>query len=156
MAGRISGISTFQSGANETSQSWNLNYAQANLTQTVGTTTTTLAYYDNVHLLGTPDFTLQPTITCNPKKALTAPHEYLNPACFAPASANGGFGTGGMPNLAVRVLAKRPFADEELQDQRAAKPPVPFCHVRLLNHDLPLFTTGDSNLHASFNAHKAN
>ncbi len=150
---QISGISTFQSGANETSQSWNLNYAQANLTQTVGTTTTTLAYYDNVHLLGTPDFTLQPTITCNPKKGLTAPHEYLNPACFAPASANGGFGTGGMPNLAGPAFWQSDLSlmkNFKISERQSLQ--FRFAAFDFLNHDLPSFTTGDSNLHASFNA----
>jgi len=151
---QISGITTFQSGANETSQSWNLNYSQANLTQTnPDGTTTTLAYYDNVHLLGTPDFTQQPTITCNPKKGLTLPHEYLNPNCFAPATANGGFGTGGMPYLPGPMFWQsdlslmKNFRITERQNLQFR-----FAAFNFLNHDLPSFTSGDSNLHASFNA----
>jgi hypothetical protein len=33
-------------------------------------------------ILGTPDVNLQPVLTCNPKSNL-APHQYLNPSCFA-------------------------------------------------------------------------
>ena len=154
---QISGITTLQSGANETSQSWNLNYAQANATTstTVGgvTTTTTTVYNDNIHLLGTQDFTLQPTITCNPKKGLTLPHEYLNPNCFAPATANGGFGTGGMPYLngpmfwQTDLSLMKNFKITEHQNLQFR-----FAAFNFLNHDLPSFTSGDSNLHANFNA----
>jgi len=149
---QISGISTFESGANLTSQSWNLNYTQANLTQTVNGTTTVLAYYDNVHLLGTPDFTQQPTITCNPKRGLTG-HEYLNPSCFAPAAANGGFGTGGMPYLAGPMFwqsdlsVMKNFKITERQNLQFR-----FAAFNFLNHDLRSFSTGDTNLYATFNA----
>jgi hypothetical protein len=148
---QISGITTLQSGANLTSQSWNLNYTRANLTKTVGTTTTTLAYYDNVHLLGTPDFTLQPLITCNPKKGL-GPHQYLNPSCFAPAPANG-FGTGGMPYLAGPMFWQsdlslmKNFKITEHQNLQFR-----FAAFNFMNHDLTSFSSGDTNLYASFNA----
>ncbi|MGO9275369.1 MAG: carboxypeptidase regulatory-like domain-containing protein [Terriglobia bacterium] len=155
---QISGITTLQSGANETSQSWNLNYSQANLTHTVtnpdGTTSTiTDKYFDNIHLLGTGDFTQQPTITCNPKKGLTLPHEYLNPNCFAPATANGGFGTGGMPYLAGPMFWQsdlslmKNFRISERQNLQFR-----FAAFNFLNHDLPSFTSGDSDLHATFDA----
>jgi len=150
---QISGITTFQSGANLTDQSWTLNYSQSNLTSTVNGTTTTLAYYDNVHMLGTPDFNLQPTITCNPKKGLTAPHEYLNPKCFAPATANGGYGTGGMPYLngpmfwQTDLSLMKNFKITEHQNLQFR-----FAAFNFLNHDLRSFTSGDSNLHANFNA----
>ena len=148
---QISGITTLQSGANLTSQSWNLNYSRANLTQTVGGVTTTLAYYDNVHLLGTPDFTLQPLITCNPKKGL-GPHQYLNPSCFAPAPANG-FGTGGMPYLAGPMFWQsdlslmKNFKITEHQNLQFR-----FAAFNFMNHDLTSFSSGDTNLYASFNA----
>lgn len=150
---QISGITTLQSGANLTSQSWNLNYARANLTKTVGTTTTTLAYYDTVHLLGTPDFTLQPLITCNPKQGLAQwKHQYLNPNCFAPAPANG-FGTGGMPYLPGPMFWQsdlslmKNFKITERQNLQFR-----FAAFNFMNHDLRSFTSGDTNLYATFNA----
>ena len=154
---QISGITTFQSGANLTSQSWNLNYARSNLTETINNpdgsqTTKTLAYYDNIHLLGTPDFTLQPLITCNPRKGLTAPHEYLNPSCFQPAPSNG-YGTGGMPDLAgpmfwqSDIALMKNFRINERQNLQFR-----FAAFNFMNHDLPSFTSGDNNLHLNFNA----
>ncbi|MGD0009044.1 MAG: carboxypeptidase-like regulatory domain-containing protein [Terriglobia bacterium] len=148
---QISGITTLQSGANLTSQNWDLNYSRANLTQTVGKTTTTLAYYDNVHLLGTPDFTLQPLITCNPKHGL-GPHQYLNPNCFAPAPANG-YGTGGMPYLPGPMFWQsdlslmKNFKITEHQNLQFR-----FAAFNFMNHDLRSFTSGDTNLYATFNA----
>ena len=158
---QISGITTLQSGANETSQSWNLNYSQANATTstTVGgvTTTTTTAYYDNIHMLGTPDFTQQPTITCNPKKGLTLPHEYFNPNCFGSAALNGGFGTGGMPYLNGPMFWQsdlslmKNFKITEHQNLQFR-----FAAFNFMNHDLPSFTTGDNNLHLSLDANGKN
>ena len=148
---QISGITTLQSGANLTSQSWDLNYSRDNLTQTVGGTTTTLAYFDNVHLLGTQDFTLQPLITCDPKKGLGL-HQYLNPSCFAPAPANG-YGTGGMPYLKGPMFWQsdlslmKNFKITERQNLQFR-----FAAFNFMNHDLRSFTSGDSNLHATFNA----
>ncbi|MGO8814801.1 MAG: carboxypeptidase regulatory-like domain-containing protein [Terriglobia bacterium] len=154
---QISGITTLQSGANETAQSWDLNYSEANPTtsSTVGgvTTTTTTAYYDNAHLLGTQDFTQQPTITCNAKKGLTMPHEYFNPSCVAPATASGGFGTGGMPYLNGPMFWQsdlslmKNFKFKEHQGLQFR-----FAAFDFMNHDLPSFTTGDSNLQAVFNS----
>jgi len=152
---QISGITTLQSGANETSQNWDLNYSQANATTSTTvngtTTTTTTAYYDNVHLLGTQDFTLQPTIICNPKKGLSLPHEYFNPSCFAPATAGGGFGTGGMPYLNGPMFWQsdlslmKNFKITEHQNLQFR-----FAAFNFMNHDLPSFTSGDSGLHLNF------
>jgi hypothetical protein len=155
---QISGITTLQSGANLTSQTdgWYLNYSRANATtsSTVNgvTTTTTTAYYDNVHLLGTPDLQLQPLITCNPKKGLTLPHEYLNANCFSPAPANG-YGTGGMPYLNGPMFWQsdlslmKNFRVTEHQNLQFR-----FAAFNFMNHDLRSFTSGDQNLYATFNS----
>ena len=153
---QISGITTLQGGANLTSQSWNLNYAQANLTHTVtnpdGTNTTiTDKYFDNIHLLGTPDFTLQPLITCNPKQGLTQPHEYLNPSCFQPAPSNG-FGTGGMPYLKGPMFWQSDISllkNVKINERQSLQ--FRFAAFNFMNHDLPSFTSGDNNLHLNFN-----
>ena len=152
---QISGITTLQSGANLTAQTngWYLNYTRANLTQqNPDGTTTTLAYYDNVHLLGTPDFTLQPLITCNPKQGLTLPHEYLNPNCFAPAPANG-YGTGGMPYLKGPMFWQSDLSlmkNFKITERQSLQ--FRFAAFNFMNHDLPSFTSGDQNLYATFSA----
>jgi hypothetical protein len=101
--------------------------------------------------LGTQDFTQQPTITCNPKKGLSLPHEYFNPSCFAPATADGGFGTGGMPYLNGPMFWQsdlslmKNFKITEHQNLQFR-----FAAFNFMNHDLPSFTTGDSGLHLNF------
>jgi hypothetical protein len=86
----LSGITQVQSGAQLSAQSGvNLNF---NLQQgAVG------ANQDNNHLLGSPDITLYPLITCNPISNLSE-NQFLNPDCFAPNPA-GQLGTAGVPYM---------------------------------------------------------
>ncbi len=75
---QISGVTQVQSGANLTGQrgqTFGLNtngYKIPGTTYNVSTTS----------LLGTPNITLSPLVTCNPTSNL-APNQYLNPSCFA-------------------------------------------------------------------------
>jgi len=87
---QISGITQVQSGAQMAVQgnaNLNFNLQQGNIG----------ANQDSVHLLGTPDITLYPLITCNPTQGLTK-DQFMNPNCFSPAP-NGALGTGGMPYM---------------------------------------------------------
>jgi hypothetical protein len=75
---QISGITQIQSGVNLTGQrapnfSLNLNSAKI-----PGTTYNISA----TSILGTPNITLMPIITCNPAQHL-GPNQYLNPGCFS-------------------------------------------------------------------------
>lgn len=81
----ISGITTIQAGPNmQTGVSFSPNYY---LQGTFGPNNLPV---NNQVLLGTPDVSLQPTLTCNPSSHL-ASHQYVNGACFAlPASGTNG------------------------------------------------------------------
>jgi hypothetical protein len=83
----ISGITNLQSGPNlQAVYSPNLN-----MSGYVGPVTDTTAQtIDNKTLLGTPDITLMPTVTCNPTAGLQK-HQFVNGACFgiAPYGQNG-------------------------------------------------------------------
>jgi len=74
---QISGVVQLQSGPNLTGQrgqtfSLNLNGAKIpGTTQNISATS----------LLGTPNITLSPILTCDPRSGL-APHQYINPSCF--------------------------------------------------------------------------
>jgi hypothetical protein len=82
----ISGITTLQSGPNmQTGVSFSPDfYVQG----TVGSTNP--VNVSNQVILGTPDVSLQPVLTCDPRSHLGS-HQYVNGACFALPS----FGTNG-------------------------------------------------------------
>jgi hypothetical protein len=151
---QISGISTFESGANLTENysttNLNMNYSRDNGTAPNGST----IYYDNIHTVGTPNVTLQPLVTCNPRTRVSSmkPNQYLNPACFAPAPTNG-LGTGGMPYLPGPMFwnsdlsLMKNFRISEHQSLQFR-----FAAFNFMNHDLTSFSANDSNLYLHFNS----
>jgi hypothetical protein len=89
----ISGITNIQSGGDmQTGVSFSPDF---NLQGTLGGANNSQAIpVNNQAILGTPDVSLQPTLTCNPGKSLSS-HQYLNGSCFGlPA-----FGTNGQDIL---------------------------------------------------------
>jgi hypothetical protein len=137
---QISGITQIESGAQMTSQSpsggLNFNYSGP---------------LGSIQALGTPDITLYPLITCNPRSGLQH-NQYLNPNCFAPAPV-GSLGTGGLPylpgpmfwNTDISLLKSFKITERQgLQFRFAAFNP--------LNHPLLSFDNGDNNLKAIFNS----
>jgi len=146
---QISGITQIQSGAQLTSQSGtNLNF---NLQQgNVGPN------QDNVHLLGTPDVTLYPVITCNPAQGL-AKNQFINPNCFAPNPA-GQLGTASMPYLPGPMYWNSDLTllkTLKLSERQALQ--FRFAAFNFLNHDLLSFVNNDNNLKLTFDsAGKAN
>ena len=104
-----------------------------------------------VALVGSPDVSVYPVITCNPKSGLHS-HQFANPDCFAlPSGTN--YGNGRMPYLngpmywnSDATLIKR-FQIKEKQNLE-----VRFSGFNFLNHALPSFTGGDNNLHLNFNS----
>jgi hypothetical protein len=145
---QISGITTIESGANLTSQSWNLNYSRDNGTAEDGST----IFYDNIHTLGTNAITLQPLVTCSPMGGGKL-HQYLNPACFQPAPTNGTLGTGGMPYLGGPMYwnsdlsLMKNFKITERQNLQFR-----IAAFNFMNHSLWSFTTNDNNLLLHFDA----
>lgn len=133
---QISGITQISSGAQLTSQAGtNLNFS---LTQN-GTN------QDNVHLLGTPDITLYPLITCNPAKGLTK-NQFINPNCFAPNPA-GQLGTASMPYLPGPMFWNSDLTlmkNFKLTERQALQ--FRFAAFNFLNHDLLSFVNNDNNL----------
>jgi hypothetical protein len=133
----ISGITQVTSGAQLSAQapSGGLNF---NLNQN-GTN------QSNDYLLGTPDITLYPVITCNPTHGL-AKNQFVNPACFSPAPA-GSLGNAGLPYMAGPMFWNsdltliKNFRFKERQNVQFR-----FAAFNFLNHSLPSFTTNDNNL----------
>ena len=133
---QISGITQVSSGAQLSSQAGtNLNFG---LTQN-GTN------QDNVHLLGTPDITLYPLITCNPAKGLSK-DQFINPNCFAPNPA-GQLGTASMPYLPGPMYWNDDLTlmkTFRITERQAVQ--FRFAAFNLFNHDLLSFVTNDNNL----------
>jgi hypothetical protein len=147
---QISGITTLESGANLTSQSngWNLNYSRDNGTAEDGST----IFYDNIHTLGTPAVSLQPLITCDPKKGVSGQH-YLNPSCFSPAPTDGTLGTGGMPYLPGPMFMNSDLSlMKNFRITERHNLQFRFAAFNFMNHPLWSFSNNDSNLYLQFDA----
>jgi hypothetical protein len=94
----ISGITSLQSGPDTVIGNGNTNYGLGGgVTYTPPGGTATSITINNTTLLGTPDISLQPIVTCNPKNGLhnspTQGRQFFNSACFAlpPYGSNGSF-----------------------------------------------------------------
>ena len=102
-------------------------------------------------LLGTPDITLYPLVTCNPTRGLKH-GQYLNANCFAPAPV-GQLGTGSMPYMAgpmywssdLTLIKNIKISERQSLEFR-------FAAFNPLNHSLSSFNTNDNNLHLQFNS----
>jgi Carboxypeptidase regulatory-like domain len=149
---QIGGITTVQSGANETAQSYYLNYGQDN-DNGAG------LINDAAGRLGTPQITMMPTIICDPRVNQqvtmsdgTIARRYLNPACFTPA-APGTAGTTHMPYLPgpsfwnSDISLTKNFVLTERQRVSFKVQAFDF-----LNHGLWSFNPNDPNLQIKFNA----
>lgn len=137
----ISGTSQVESGANLTSNSgWNLNM----------TLPSTLTNTDPTHVLGSPDATLQPVLTCNPRSGLHGNY-FLNSSCITYPTTTAG--TTHMPYLPgpkfwksdLTLMKQVKIREHQGLEFRAAA-------FNFLNHGLLSFAPGDSNLKAAFNA----
>jgi hypothetical protein len=147
---QVSGITTIESGANLTAQTggWNLNYSRDNGTAPDGSTIS----YDNTHTLGTPAVTLQPLITCDPKKGVSG-QQYLNPSCFSPAPTDGTLGTGGMPYLPGPLFWNSDLSlMKNFRITERHNLQFRFAAFNFMNHSLWSFSGNDSNLYLQFDA----
>jgi len=133
---QISGITQIQSGVQLTAQSSNFNYSGP---------------LGALQALGTPDIPLYPLITCNPTHGLKA-NQYLNPNCFAPAP-TGALGTAGMPYMPGPKFWNTDlslFKGFKITERQGLQ--FRFAAFNPLNHGLPSFVNGDSNLKLNFPA----
>lgn len=94
----VSGITGLQSGPDvAVISSPNFNLSGGYSYEAAGTTTPVMVTINNTNVLGTPDFTLQPIVTCNPTANLPKSNgttkQFINGNCFAlpPAGSNGSY-----------------------------------------------------------------
>jgi hypothetical protein len=140
----LSGLTQVESGANLTSNSgWNLDFNVSNRTDS--------ATVNNELFLGTPDITLMPLITCNPRHG-NAKGYYLNANCFSLPPGNGVNGTTKMPYLPGPMFWKSDLtAMKKLQINDKKSLEFRLAAFNFLNHDLLSFASGDSNLQLVYN-----
>ena len=137
----FSGITQIESGANLTSGpgGWNFGYSPAS-------GSTPADQKNNTSLLGTPDITLMPLLTCNPSKG-NPKGTYINASCFSLPAGNGVNGTTKMPYIPgpkywkSDLTAIKNFKIGEHQNMQFR-----IAGFNFLNHALTSFESGDSNL----------
>lgn len=98
---QVSGVAQYQSGADlQASVSSNFGYSAYIPAGTtfMGKTLAVPILANNQNVLGSPDITLMPRLTCDPSKGL-APHQYINGSCFAPFATPGVQGSYVFPTL---------------------------------------------------------
>jgi hypothetical protein len=164
---QISGIGQYQTGADlQASVTSNFNYSAF---IPAGTTFMgkSLSYTDSVtgqvvnyalqasasNVLGTPDLTLMPALTCDPRSGLKA-HQYINGACFSGFATPGKQGayifptlTGpGFFNTDISLFKNFTFGPSETK-----KLQFRFSGYNFLNHPNRTFLNGDQNLNLTFN-----
>jgi len=102
-------------------------------------------------LVGSPDVTVAPILTCDPRTGLKS-HQYANGACFAqPGTTHPGIGNSRFPYIAtpkfwnsdLTLLKKFTLTEHQHLELRAAG-------FNFLNHALLSFSPGDNNAKLNF------
>src|SRR5450631_3266423 len=106
-----------------------------------------------VQLLGTPDISLRPVLTCDPRLGLKK-GQYANPDCYAqPLTSGAGIGTGRtgylpLPkywNSDLTLLKNFKIGERQNVELR-------FAGFNFVNHALRSFSNGDQNAKLNFDA----
>jgi hypothetical protein len=163
---QVSGLAQYQTGADlQAAVNSNFNYSAF---IPAGTTFMgkTLAYTDSsgTHpyslqansstVLGTPDITLMPTLTCDPRQGLKQ-NQYINGACFAPFATPGKQGNYIFPTLTGPGFFNTDmslFKNFTFGQSESRKLQFRFSGYNFLNHPNRTFISGDSGLNLNFNS----
>jgi hypothetical protein len=153
---QISGITQYQSGVDlQAAVSSNFGYSAfiPKGTTFMGQTLTSAVQASSSNVLGTPDLTLMPSLTCNPGKGL-GPNQYINGACFSPYATPGKQGAYIFPTLTgpgfwnsdMSLFKNFTFGPSENR-----KLEFRFSAYNFLNHPNLTFISGDPALTLTFN-----
>ncbi|PYT84496.1 MAG: carboxypeptidase regulatory-like domain-containing protein [Acidobacteria bacterium] len=153
----VSGIAQYQSGADlQAAVTSNFNYTGFIPAGTtfMGETITSAIQANSSNVLGTPDITLMPTLTCDPRQGLKQ-NQYINAACFSPFATPGKQGnyifptltTPGFFNTDISLFKNFTFGQSE-----SKKLQFRFSGYNFLNHPNRTFINGDQGLNLTFNS----
>jgi hypothetical protein len=153
---QISGIAQYQTGADlQASVSSNFGYSAFIPAGTtfMGKTLAVPIQANSSNVIGSPDLTLMPALTCDPRSGLKA-HQYINGACFSGFATPGKQGAYIFPSLTgpgffntdVSVFKNFTFGPSENR-----KLQFRFSGYNFLNHPNRTFLNGDQNLNLTFN-----
>jgi len=164
---QISGIGQYQTGADlQASVSSNFGYSAflqpgatfmgktLSYTNSSGTVVPYTVQASAQNVLGAPDLTLMPALTCDPRSVLKA-NQYINGACFAPYATPGQQGAYIFPSLTgpgffntdVSLFKNFTFGPSENK-----KLQFRFSGNNFLNHPNRTFLNSDQNLKLTFNS----
>jgi len=154
---QISGIGQYQSGVDlQASVNATFNYVGFIPAGTtfMGKTLQVPIQAGSQNVLGAPDITLMPKLTCDPRSGLQE-HQYINGACFSGMATPGEQGnyifptlTGpGFFNTDLSVFKNFTFGKAETN-----KLQFRFSGYNFLNHPNRTFLSGDQNLNLTFNS----
>jgi hypothetical protein len=142
---QISGVTQIQSGANLTGNSGQYFGINSN-----GYLDTAGYAVSNVALLGTPNISLSPILTCDPGKGL-GHHQYINPSCFALPTTPGQNGPTTLPVMYGPAFFNSDLAlFKSFAIKEAMKLQFRVDGYNFLNH--PLWSFNGSNLGLSFDS----
>jgi hypothetical protein len=119
----------------------------------MGQTLTSAVQASAQNVLGTPDLTLMPSLTCDPRKGL-GPNQFVNGACFSQFATPGKQG-----NYIFPTLTGPGFWNSDLSVQKGftfgpsenRKLEFRFSAYNFLNHPNLTFISGDPALNLTFN-----
>ncbi len=154
---QLSGITQYQSGADlQAAVTSNFGYSAfiPKGTTFMGQTLASAVQASSQNVLGTPDLTLMPSLTCDPRKGL-GPNQFANGACFSPFATPGQQG-----NYVFPTLTGPGFWNSDLSLQKGftfgpsenRKLEFRFSAYNFLNHPNLTFISGDPALNLTFNS----
>jgi len=139
---QFSGLTQLQSGANLSGLSGQNFGMNTNNSKIPGTTFN----ISNVSLLGTPNIQLNPILTCSPTSNL-APHQFINPNCFALPTQVGQNGPTVLPAIYGPAFFNSDLGlFKNFQIKESMKVQLRFNAYNFLNHPLWSFNGGNLNL----------
>ena len=154
---QISGLTQYESGADlQAAVSSNFNYTGFIPAGTtfLGTTISSAIQGNSQNVLGTPDITLMPTLTCDPRSGLKA-NQYINASCFSPFVTPGKQGNYIWPTLTGPGFFNTDmsvFKNFTMGASESRKLQFRFSGYNFINHPNRTFISGDSGLNLTFNS----
>jgi hypothetical protein len=152
---QFSGITQFQTGVNLAANAANNNGSYFNL-NTNGVTLANGYTISNLTINGTPNIPLEPIMTCNPTANLRS-NQYVNGSCFSLPTSPGHNGPDVLPEFYGPNFFNSDLSFfKNFNFSETKKIQFRFSAYNFVNHPLPTFRNGSSNLNLVFSGSATN